>query len=110
MKLPLAISLAAAVAITCSAQTVPSSKTPAAPVPTIPIESMPARPVLSRATAEKIAAMKPIFDGQSLDGWIQAPDAPIRFATEDVKDFSALAKRLTVKADPVAAWLAGQLD
>ena len=77
---------------------------------TVPIGSLPARPALSPAVVEQLARMKPIFDGKTLDGWIQAPVAPFRFAGEDVKDFSVLAKKITAKSDGVAAFLNEQLD
>src|SRR4051812_9946606 len=77
--------------------------------PTVNIESLPARPPLSVATLEHLAKMKPIFDGRTLDGWVQAPVAPFKLANEDVKDFSALAKRLAAKSDAVAAFLNEQL-
>lgn len=70
----------------------------------------PATVPLSAAVQEKLAAMRPIFDGRSLEGWIQAPVAPIRFAGEDVKDARALVHRFTAKSDGVAAWLAEQFD
>src|SRR6185503_15520541 len=73
------------------------------------IEPPPSVP-LSPAVVAHLAKLKPIFDGKSLAGWIQAPVAPIRFAGEDQKDFPALAKKLAEKSDPVAAFLNAQLD
>ncbi len=81
-----------------------------APPATVPIDSLAPRPALSKATLDKLAAMIPIFNGRTLDGWIQAPVAPFRFAGEDVKDFAALAGRLAASADAVAAFLASQFD
>lgn len=87
-----------------------ATSTAPAPAATVSIDSLAPRPALSKATLDKLAAMTPIFDGKTLDGWLQAPEAPFRFAGEDVKDFAALAKRLTASSDAVAASLASQLD
>ena len=102
MKIPLRLSSFALLATWVAAQT-------PAPAPT-PIASLAPRPPLARATLDQLARMKPIFDGKTLDGWIQAPVAPFRFATEDVKDFSALAKKLLAPRDGVSVHLAGTLD
>jgi hypothetical protein len=85
------------------------AQTGPAPVST-PIESLGPRPPLSRATLDHLTRMNPLFDGKSLAGWVQAPVAPFRFATEDVKDFPALAKRLAGRSDAVSAYLADELD
>src|SRR3954464_12493551 len=77
---------------------------------TVNIDSLPPRPLPSAATMERLAKMKPVFDGRTLDGWVQAPVAPFKFANEDLKDFSALAKKLTAKSDAVAVFLFEQLD
>lgn len=58
----------------------------------------------------KIAAMKPLFDGQTLDGWIQAPPAPISIGSGDITDLPALAKKLAEKSDAVSVFVAQQLD
>lgn len=78
--------------------------------PYVPIEKVPAREPLSDAVRAKLQAMTPLFDGRSLAGWIQAPVAPVAVGREDVIDLAALAKRLAGRSDPVAAWIAGQLD
>src|SRR5947207_9999485 len=67
--------------------------------PSVSIESLPPRPLLSVATMEKLAKMKPIFDGRTLDGWVQAPVAPFRLANEDLKDLPALTRKLAAKSD-----------
>ena len=77
---------------------------------TVPIESLPPRDPLPPAVVEKIQTMAPLFDGKTLDGWIQAPVAPITLAREDVIDPAGFAKRLQDKPDPVAAFLAAQMD
>jgi hypothetical protein len=67
----------------------------------------PAAVPLSDAGRAKIAAMSSIFDGKTLDGWIEVPRG---FGGGDVIDVPALAKRLAANADPLAAQIAGQLD
>jgi hypothetical protein len=64
---------------------------------------------LSKATLDKIAAMTPIFDGKTLDGWIQSP-INYNLAGSDISDLGAFAKKLVEKADPVSAFLNDQLD
>jgi hypothetical protein len=53
----------------------------------------------SPATLAKIAAMKPIFDGRTLDGWIQAPPAPLTFSSSDIVHANALANKLAATLD-----------
>lgn len=65
---------------------------------------------LSPASREKIAAMAPIFDGRTLEGWIQAPPAPLNFSGPDIMDLASLAKKLRTKSDAVSAYLSEQLD
>lgn len=64
---------------------------------------------LSKATLDKIAAMTPIFDGKTLDGWIQSPIS-YNFGGSDVADLASLAKKITEKSDAVSAFLNTQLD
>jgi hypothetical protein len=56
------------------------------------------------------AGMTPIFDGKTLDGWIQEPLNATTFSGGDISDLPAFAKKLTEKADPVSAFLSDQLD
>jgi 3-keto-disaccharide hydrolase len=65
---------------------------------------------LSAATRAKIARMTPLFDGQTFDGWVQAPPAPESFSGTDVVDLDELARKLTEAADPVSAYVRDQLD
>src|SRR5581483_10195491 len=65
---------------------------------------------LSAEVKAKIGRMTPLFDGKTLDGWIQAPVAPVTLGGGDIVDSSALAKRLTDRPDAVAAFVAGELD
>ena len=51
-----------------------------------------------------------LFDGKTLNGWLQmvTPDAP--FSSGDITNLPALVKRLTDKSDPVAAFVSSRLD
>jgi hypothetical protein len=51
-----------------------------------------------------------LFDGKTLDGWIQVQNSQISFNGDDIADLAALAKMLTQKTDPVSAFLSNQLD
>jgi len=62
------------------------------------------------SSAEDEPGFAAIFDGKTLNGWIQAPPAPIAFSNGDLVDLPALAKRLSHEADPVSTFLYGQLD
>ncbi len=64
---------------------------------------------LSQATLDKIAAMTPIFDGKTLDGWIQSP-INYNLAGGDISNLGEFAKKLTDKSDSVSAFLNAQLD
>jgi hypothetical protein len=87
----------------------PSAAAPAKPAP--PAALPPPEPIpLSQETLGKIAAMKPIFDGKTLDGWIQMPPAALTFDGAEFKDYPALVKKLTDKSDAVSAYLAEQFD
>jgi hypothetical protein len=65
---------------------------------------------LSTAVLDQIAGMTPLFDGRTLNGWIQAPPYPLTFSSSEITDASALAKKLLAKADPLSALLAGQIE
>jgi hypothetical protein len=51
-----------------------------------------------------------LFDGKTLDGWIQAQNSETSFGSDDISDLAALARMLTQKTDPVSAFLSSQLD
>jgi hypothetical protein len=91
----------------------PQAAIPAAPVATTPTQaaaaSVPPAP-LSKATVEKIARMTSLFDGKSLDGWIQAPPYASTFSGDDIANLPNLAKRLTAKSDAVSVFVSNQLD
>lgn len=76
---------------------------PAAPAPTKTSEP------LSQAARDKIAAMTPLFDGKTLDGWIQSP-INYSLSSGDLSNPSSLAKKVADKADPISGFLAEQLD
>lgn len=78
--------------------------------PYIPLESLPKREATDTATISKIQKMTTIFDGETLNGWLQTPIAPITIAREDVIDIPGFIKRLHEKSDPVSAFLNEQLD
>ncbi len=65
---------------------------------------------LSATILEKIARMTPLFDGTTLDGWIQAPSAPVTFASSEIVQPRALIEQLTEKSDAVSAYVAAHLD
>jgi hypothetical protein len=52
----------------------------------------------------------PLFDGSTLNGWIQSQNSSTSFGSGDMIDLTALAKMLTDKSSSVAAFLASQLD
>jgi Domain of Unknown Function (DUF1080) len=56
------------------------------------------------------AARIPLFDGVSLNGWIDSENSATSFAGADILDLPALAESIAAKSDPVSAFIAGQLD
>lgn len=56
------------------------------------------------------SATTPLFDGKTLDGWIDVENAATMFNSGDILDLSGLANRLTDTADPVSVLLNTQLD
>ena len=55
-------------------------------------------------------APKALFDGSSLDGWIQVHNSETSFAAGDIADLAGLAKKLSDRSDPVSAFVSDQLD
>lgn len=51
-----------------------------------------------------------IFDGKTLNGWIDQENSAGGFSGGDIKDFPAFAKKLTDKPDAVSAFLNSKLD
>ncbi len=64
---------------------------------------------LPQATLDKIAAMTPIFDGKTLNGWIQSPIS-YNLGGGDISNINAFAKKISEKPDAVSAFLNEQLD
>ncbi len=67
-------------------------------------------PPLSHAARDHIARMASVFDGKTLDGWVQLPPYPVRFSREDVADPAALAEKLLAPEDPASEFIGGKLD
>ena len=106
MKTPLFIILGLALAANLSAQQPANTPAPIAP----PVALATPGPALSKATLAKIAAMTPLFDDRTLDGWIQAPPAPLTFSASDIADLPELARKLMEQPDAISAFLGEQLD
>jgi hypothetical protein len=51
-----------------------------------------------------------LFDGKTLNGWIQEPLAPSALSTSDITDYVALAKKLQDNASPMSVALIARLD
>ena len=51
-----------------------------------------------------------LFDGKSLEGWIQIQNSSTSFSGNDILDLSALGKKILGKADALSAFLNDQLD
>jgi hypothetical protein len=66
--------------------------------------------ITSAGHAENPAsATTTLFDGKTLDGWIQVQNSATAFGSEDIADLAAIAKKLTDKSDAVSAFLSDQL-
>jgi hypothetical protein len=59
---------------------------------------------------EPAALKKSLFDGKTLDGWIQAENNAATLSTGSILDAAAFTTRLANGQDPVSAFLRGQLD
>jgi hypothetical protein len=51
-----------------------------------------------------------LFDGKTLDGWIQAENSATSFSGNDILDLPAFAKSITTKVNGAAAFVNGELD
>jgi len=78
---------------------------PAAAETPAPTRSRPAR----SSTANRPASGS-LFDGKTLDGWIDQENNASAFSGGDIKDFPAFAKKLVDKADDLSAFLNQHLD
>ena len=56
------------------------------------------------------SSMRPLFNGKTLDGWIQAQNSATSFSGNDIVDPAGLARKLSDKSDPVSAFLSDLLD
>jgi hypothetical protein len=75
-----------------------------------PLPPPPTPQPLSAETRAKIAAMRPLFDGRTLAGWIQMPPAPLTISGSEIGDLPALAKKLREQPDALSRFIAGQFD
>src|ERR1700733_175384 len=66
--------------------------------------------ISTTAEAEDSSNAVSLFDGKTLNGWIQAQSGVSAFGGGDITDLPAFAKKLTDKADTVSAFINSQLD
>jgi hypothetical protein len=66
--------------------------------------------IISTTAGAQSSNAVPLFDGQTLNGWIQAQSGVSAFGGGDITDLPAFAKKLTDKSDAVSAFISGQLD
>lgn len=88
--------LTLALGAVASAETLPAAAT--APVP------------LSTETLARLGRMRPLFDGRTLEGWIQSPPWPLNFSSSEITDPAALARALVTPVGPLATWLATHIE
>jgi len=55
------------------------------------------------------ASASSLFDGKTLDGWIDEENSANQFGGGDIKDLETFAKKLLTKSDPVSEFLSGKL-
>lgn len=70
----------------------------------------PASGPLSADVRAHIERMTPLFDGRTLDGWIQAPPYPLAISGSEILDPAALAQSMIRHFDPLATLLEAQLE
>jgi hypothetical protein len=63
----------------------------------------------SNAGRSQADTVTSLFDGKTLDGWIDQENSDIQFDSGDIKDLDVFAKKLVAKSDPVSAFLNGKL-
>jgi hypothetical protein len=59
----------------------------------------------SNVGKSQAATVTSLFDGKTLDGWIDQENSANQFDGSDFKDVSGFAKKLVGNSDPVSAWL-----
>lgn len=67
-------------------------------------------PVLRAAVRRGSTSPIALFDGKTLDGWIEIENSWTSFGSSDVLDLAAVAKKIVGESDSVAAYLNPQLD
>src|SRR6185369_13042910 len=98
------------------AQDIPSAvptASPAAPAPVAPVVPVPPPPPASAPVAAAVdhsPMTKSLFDGSTLDGWIDQENNAATFSAGDIKDFPGFAKKLLDKTDDVSVFLNRHLD
>ena len=70
----------------------------------------PAPAPLSAEVRARIDRMMPIFDGRTLDGWIQAPPYPLTISSSEITNPVKLAQTMLQHAGPVATLLEAQIE
>jgi hypothetical protein len=66
-----------------------------------------ARSAGARAKADKKSVL---FNGKTLEGWIQAENSATAFSASDIADLPALAKSIATNSNQVAAFIGAELD
>src|SRR5450432_3972687 len=59
----------------------------------------------SNVEESQAATVTSLFDGKTLDGWIDQENSANQFGGGDIKDVSGFAKKLVAKSDSVSAFL-----
>ena len=68
-------------------------------------------PILgAEAQAAQSNKVVSLFNGKTLEGWIDIENSSSSFGSGDITDLSSLAKKISRKSDAVAAFLSAQLD
>lgn len=109
MKHPHVMIAALALTVSAFGQTpAPSTAAPAQPAKPAPVQ-VPSVPLSDSAKA-KIAAMTPIFDGKTLNGWTQMPPWPLNIDISDLKDPTTFASKVLAGSDKMTALIAAGMD
>jgi hypothetical protein len=66
-------------------------------------------PSYGRIDAER-SRQKVLFDGKTLNGWIQVENSATSFSGNEILDLLALANSIVTKTDNISAFLNGRLD
>ena len=101
----LAAALAVSLPTLAYAQTAPATTTQTKQ-PQLP----PAEPSDAAPSAPLPPGVTRIFDGKTLDGWVQEPPYAASLSVGEISDLAAFLKRVGAKSDPVSAYLNEQLE